>query len=256
MNKIFMILVVLMLCVSPCWAGLNFDGVDDFSSAGDKDILAGATAFTISAWVKFNSISSDYDGIISEWASNKYQFFFGKSDGDELFAGHGNGGSGNTGSFSNNVDFVAGTWYHVLIRCTGGGDSSNYDFFVDGSQTAETGQYGSAYTIGDGSGNLKIGNDDLSNDLNGVASEVAVWNVSLDTNEISLLANSGVKRMPLQVQYSNLVGYWALDDEPDGSSGDGDTFLDLSSNRNDSTGDNGGNNTGCTSVAESVLSYP
>ena len=44
--------------------------------------------------------------------------------------------------------------------------------------------------------------------------------------------------------------------EPDGTSADGDSFLDKSSNANSCTGDDGAGNTGLTALAESVLSYP
>ena len=65
-----------------------------------------------------------------------------------------------------------------------------------------------------------------------------------------------MRYIPIQLFGSNLKTYLTLDDLPDGTSGDGDTFVDRSGNGNDGTGSDGGNNTGLTWVGESILSYP
>ena len=81
-------------------------------------------------------------------------------------------------------------------------------------------------------------------------------NQCLSQSEIELLANSHVRYIPIQLFGSNLKTYLTLDDLPDGTSGDGDTFVDRSGNGNDGTGSDGRNNTGLTWVGESILSYP
>lgn len=86
--------------------------------------------------------------------------------------------------------------------------------------------------------------------------ELAIWTQALSANERANLASSRIKYMPLQIQPANLKAYWPMDDEPDGTSADGDTLRDLSGNGNDGTGDDGANNTGLTWKAEEVLSYP
>ena len=85
-------------------------------------------------------------------------------------------------------------------------------------------------------------------------SEFAIWDVALPLTEISLLANSKIKRLPLQIQPSNLKLYLPLDEVADGVSIHGQTFKDLSGNNNNGTGsDAGGESVG---RAEEVLSYP
>ena len=85
-------------------------------------------------------------------------------------------------------------------------------------------------------------------------SELAIWDVALPLTEISLLANSKIKRLPLQIRPNNLKLYLPLDEVADGVSIHGKTFKDLSQNSNDGIGsDAGGESVG---RAEEVLSYP
>jgi hypothetical protein len=49
--------------------------------------------------------------------------------------------------------------------------------------------------------------------------------------------------------------YWPLDNQPDGTAADGDTYRDRVGTNN-GTGSDGANNTGLTNIAEKVLSYP
>jgi len=65
----------------------------------------------------------------------------------------------------------------------------------------------------------------------------------------------GQAAVPLK-SAGGLVGYWPLDDSPDGTSGDGDTFVDRSGTGNNGTGVDGANNTGLTVKASSYLMYP
>jgi hypothetical protein len=85
---------------------------------------------------------------------------------------------------------------------------------------------------------------------------VAVWNVALTSTELSLLFNSKIKGMPLQIRPSNLVLYHSMDEGFIGASADTDTLQDLSGNNNDGNPDNGANNTGMSWVGETILSYP
>lgn len=90
--------------------------------------------------------------------------------------------------------------------------------------------------------------------VNGTINELACWDVALSLPEISLLVNSKVKRLPLQIRPSNLKLYLPLDEVADGVSINGQTFKDLSGNGHDGTGaDAGGESRG---EAEEVLSYP
>jgi len=86
-----------------------------------------------------------------------------------------------------------------------------------------------------------------------ILSDARVYNRALAPAEIEALAASRLKYHSIT---NGLVAYWPLDDQPDGTSGNGDTFRDRSGNANHGTGDDGGNNTGLTARAETLLSYP
>lgn len=89
--------------------------------------------------------------------------------------------------------------------------------------------------------------------------EVAGWTVVLSQNEIDKLCDvsaGGVRLMPNQIQPSSLKFYYTLDDVPDGTSADGDVFIDKSGNGNNCTGSDGADNVGMGAEAEPYLSYP
>lgn len=96
-----------------------------------------------------------------------------------------------------------------------------------------------------------------SDECFGTIDEVAVWNAELTDNDISILANSKVKHMPLQISPGNIIFYLPMDDQPDGTSADGDTLVNQDNpGTANGTGNDGANNTGLTWKAEAVLSYP
>ena len=100
----------------------------------------------------------------------------------------------------------------------------------------------------------KIGQDYSTRYFNGTISDVAVWSVAITDDEIALLAQSRMKRMPLQIQPSNLKAYLPLDDVSEGTTINTKDFIDMSGNGNNGTGsDAGGESIG---EAETYISYP
>ena len=59
--------------------------------------------------------------------------------------------------------------------------------------------------------------------------------------------------MVLQIQADDLIGYWPLDDLPEGSGINNLTFIDRSGNGNDGTGKDG--DADSNAVAEVILTY-
>jgi len=89
----------------------------------------------------------------------------------------------------------------------------------------------------------------------GVVHEVAVWTTVLTQAQMEQLTIARTRHMPLQINTANLLAYWVLDDEEEGSSADGDTFRDYKGTHT-CTGNDGANNTGLTARAEQAVSYP
>ena len=140
--------------------------------------------------------------------------------------------------------------YHLIFQK----DGTVGKIFVDGVECS----YSNSETLmnpATSSRNAYIGQYDTGGfRALGIMNEIAIWDAVLSLPEISLLSNSKIKRMPLQIRPSNLQFYLPLDEVPDGITIHGKTFKDLSQNSNDGTGsDAGGESVG---RAEEVLSYP
>jgi len=222
---------IILLCLFPCWifAGVDFDGTDDFVDGTVS--LSGS--FSISMWAFIQSFT--VGGAVLSGESVTWFMQIGGS---------------NKLQFSNAVGTAPSlnTWIH--LAGTFNSSDNNNKLYVDGTNTATV-----AISIVSTT-DFNIGKRGDGVFLNCIVTDVAIWTTVLTDAEISLLADSKIKRIPLQIQSSSLVVYLPLDDEEDGSSSDGDTFRDLSGNGNNGTGDDGANNTGLTAKAEEVLSYP
>lgn len=247
MKKLLATILILSLLSFPniIYGGIDFDGVDDSVNLGDNYDLVDS-AFTVCAWTIPEGSSTGY-------LMGKYNV---TTDSGFWLRRLNSGNDWATGIDS--TDFIQvsdsadiGVWQHI---CSVIDPSPNTSILYKNGV-----QIGTITTMAatiDSSRDMVIGNRyDINRDYDGTINEVAIWSVVLSQSEIDQLYNSQVKRMPLQIQPSNLEGYWALDEEEDGSSADGDTFRDLSGNGIDGTGNDGANNTGLTAKAEEILSY-
>ena len=251
-------LLIFLLWCGTGWASVDFDGADDQINVGAQTEL-NVTSLTIACWFKPTDITNGTaaETIVENsvglgWALNANQNGTGVRDnGDVAF--YANDGGWKVATVANVL--TSGAWVHLSGTISGG----NLKLYVNGSLSATTGSFG---TISYSSPSFTIGEDTSSGADDtwayGQIDECAFWDDALTDDEVAQLALSRVKRMPLQIQPSNLLGYWPLDDQPDGTSGDGDTYLDWNNtaNRNNGTGSDGANNTGLTNKAEEVLSYP
>ena len=157
---------------------------------------------------------------------------------------------------SDNSSVSSGALYHIVITHTWG-TTDDDQFYLNGSAiNTSNGSTDAAYTTGTHLTYLGYRVEDATNPFDGKINELVLWDAILTSTEISLLYNSKVKRMPLQIQSSNLQLYLPLDDVSDSISADGATFLDMSGNTYNCTGDDGGGDSGLTGEAESQLTYP
>lgn len=263
--KLLLFLLSFLIC-SNVWAGIDFDGVDDIVNYGDV-AAAEPVSFSISAWVYHDSLTTD-DTILTKTTPNTLD------EGFLLFRDDVAAISGRTDTYVNYVEESDGAttcrlegatnaspsenWTHVVGTYTEG-SSTGMRLYVNGVEDANSPASSASCTGLVNAGNLLIGDTNAPTNLkpfDGKITEVAMWNVVLTQAQVSQLALSRVKRMPLQISPSNLIFYSPLDDQPDGTSFDGDTALDYDATANNGTGDNGANNTGLTAKAEEVLSYP
>lgn len=156
------------------------------------------------------------------------------------------------------TSFVStGTRQILFVTWDGSTTAANVKFYVNGVEEDSYGTTTNGATLADNSAQtLLIGNRSaFDRTFDGIIYRVAIWNVVLTSAEMEQIRVSNSMLMPLQIKRSNLSRYWMLNDEPDGSSGDADTFLDYSGNGGTCTGDDGTNNTGLTVNAVDRNSY-
>jgi len=248
MKKLLFALIISLSFILPVYAGVDFDGIDDYITVAETGIPSGATGefLTVSFWVKVNSLRSgnnNYDNLIT--IEDEWIIRFEES-GHIWIRTYGGNNGGTTDVIS------TGTWYHILVTWDVG---TGHEVYVNGSSWAQAGA-ANTDTSADAGNPLTICKA-ISYDYptDGTITEVAVWDVALTQTEIDLLAKSRLKRIPLQTQPSHLKLYLPMDDLSEGGNLAGATFMDMSGNGNDGTGSDA-DASGGQGKAEEVLSYP
>ena len=248
-------LLSLLLICGVGWGAVDFDGTDGYVEITDDASLDLSTGFTISAWVNADSYTASPGGaVFNKWYDGSKRAYYvnietdgevqvgvAKSDGQSQIEGNTSG-----------VNMVVNTWYHIAVKWdTTLGEAKVYK---NGTYVESVGS-GDTDTINtDNNMDPKIGQDYSTRYFNGTISDVAVWSVAITDDEIALLAQSRMKRMPLQIQPSNLKAYLPLDDVSEGTTINTKDFIDMSGNGNNGTGsDAGGESIG---EAETYISYP
>lgn len=227
--------------------GIDFDNADDLVGLGDKGVFTPTGSFSITGCFFARTVNPEDAGMISKWKPSQLEYLVRIYQGVirwHVFL-----------TANNSIDSAsisANTWTHFV--CTYNSSLNEIDIFIDSVGTGSP--VSTSGSITDGTAELEFGRYNSSNPFDGILSDVVFYSVVLSQAEINQLYNSRIKYMPLQIQPSNFIGYWPMNDGSDGTSADGDTIRDLSGNGNDGTGDDGANNTGLTWKAEEVLSYP
>lgn len=251
MKKIILALLILFTPLN------SFGGVymitDDYINYGDVTTFDNLTTLSVSFWFTYSSANNGR--IIHKWgnAGTEDQFIVQMTQTDEILLAVEGGGA----FFATDTDaanLATNTWYHVLVVWEG---TNNASFYINGSLSADTPtSTGSVPSLSTGTSSFQIGyeTDEAIAPVPMIITEVAIWSSAL-TAQDAVLLSSKVKRMPLQVSPSTLLFYEPLDSQPDGTSCDGDTFLDYKSGLT-GTGNDGANNANLTAKAEEVLSYP
>lgn len=253
-------LIWLIILFPVLFSGVSFDGVDDGISITPDNTLESSGDFTIACWIYVNSFDDDifhrifhYHSATKEYAlsvtgtnmvgDNSRTLCAGTDDVNDYDA------QGTASAIS------ATTWTHICAVYNS--TAHTWTLYVDngslGTSDVENFSYGD-------NGQAMIGKRLVSGSptamFDGIINELYFWDTSLTATEVGLLANSKIKRIGLQIQYSSLKLYLPMDDLSEGTSADGVSFMDMSGNGNDGTGDNGANNLGLEAKAEEILSYP
>lgn len=251
MHKIILSLIILLFCVNG-YCAVTFDGVDDLFTCGTADILPESGAVTISAWVYHSAAASDT--IIGKRSSSTAGIGLSLQSTNELRYRI----EGSTDMDRISTDTIsASTWTHIAVTHDGSSTAANCELYINGTEVSAYTTTTNGVSPGDNATDtISIGSNAVAGSFfGGAISEVAVWNVELSASEISLLASSRTRRLPLNIQPSSLQAYWPIDECAEGVSCDGDTFYDYKSTNN-CTGDDGAANDNLTGLSDVTLSYP
>ena len=221
-------------------AGIDFDGGDDYVNGSITPITD--TVCTLSAWINPDSGGENNEGRIVSISTPGYGTLFLWPN-SRIKAAFANSYPNENNSVSSTT-YSIGSWQHVLVTYD---NASAPKIYLNGVEVSYSSRSFAGAVTADPA-NFIIGTNDTDGTytFDGKIAEVAVWDVALTPTEIAQLANAQIKDMPLQIQPSNLKGYWPMDDGPEGTSADGDTVRDASGNGNNGIGNDGANNTGLT----------
>ena len=258
-RKIVIALVFILLLNPISFSGVTFDLADDSVDLGSSN--DNLSKITISAWVY--PVSEGEGGVgtiyIKDAAgTTRHDFRFDNTN--NLFFRIGRATSPESKTTDNNV-LPNGAWAHVAVVWDGtlGDYLNDIKIYVNGTEAGtNTGNNGSGARTDDNTATEHIGNRAGDTQTwDGQITEFAIWEDDLNATEISLLASSKVKGIPLQIRPSTLKVYLPMNEVSDGASADGVSFINQKNpGTSNGTGDNGANNTGLTGAAEGVLSYP
>jgi len=193
-------------------AAFDFDGTDDYIRI-ENDTSLNPTAITVSAWVKWNSLtatttcggsSANINFIVfkkNSRAANYEGYMLGKRFDDTLLFAVAESGGTQTG-VNSSYDAKVGRWYHLV----GTFERPNIKLYVDGIQVdSDSHNFDLDYGIrpvfiGRAGECGKIDELNFDTYIDAVIDEVAIWNRSFTAQEIKDLYKRGATRLNISVR--------------------------------------------------------
>lgn len=245
-----------MLLISPTGsnAGIDFaDGANAPLNCGSGVSLDSLSDVTYSFWMFLNNNPD----------ANEQDYIISKGDGTLQLENRLAGDtadklvcrlrvtSGTESTTIVDTAFSENVWMHIVLVFDETG-TGKCDVYLNGTEMGYDTHTAWSGTLRDASAtDLEIGGIAAGFGIDGILDEFGMWTTVLSQAEITLLSSSRTRRIPLQVSPSNLVLYAPLDDVADGTSLNGETFLDLSGNGNTCTAGTAG-----TAKAGVISTYP
>lgn len=204
-------------------------GTPHYFTRASSSLLQGGSAFTIEAWVKFESITSGGAAaytIASKRVSGgnrEYRFYAGFDGGSTYTLGLQASSAG--GSFDRDTAVTwspspsNGTWYHVAVTWSSG----TVKYYVDGSQMGSDQSAGGS-SVYAGTGTFTIGAETTSGDpTDGNISLLRFWQLTRSGSDIS------TNMCNVLGATTSLSGEWTLDDTVNDNSGNSLTLTNVNS---------------------------
>jgi hypothetical protein len=248
----------ILLLWSSVYAGVTFDGVDDFLGIGTNTAYNFSnTTFTVMGQFKSNN---DDGYIFAKRTIAGPGAYFIRTDAAGTVSARLTDATGTlVRQQSTATTTLKDNAWHcfavVFTTNTTTNASNNIVIYIDGSLDQGTLTGGSGgYNAGNANTVMGALSDaDASGWLTGDVDDVYVYNTGLSAENISRYCSARMHGVGLQL--AGKVSHWPLDQCGEGASGDGVSFVDRGGTQN-AGGDNGSNNTGMTCHGSTRMMYP
>lgn len=211
------------------------DGVDDYVNCGDNNNLSfgnGTTdsPFSISTWV--NMTDATRFRIVTKAGATNLEYLFSTGGSDTIvFNLYDNSTGGKIGRlYSTSLTSFQGSWIHLAATYSGNGSSTGLKIYLNGLRVDNTNNNSGSYTAMENTTQPFYIGKFTTTYSNGLADEVAVFDVELSASDVTSIYNSGT---PSDISsISGLVSWWRFE-------GTGTTATDSGSGGNNGTLVNG-----------------
>ena len=169
---------------------LKLDGADDYVELGDVPSLSGAAAFSISFWVKAQTVTSPAEAFFRSGTGTNNSITMYQSSSSILFyLGTGSTIAGITysGMVLNN------SWRHIAVVY----GSSSLSMYIDGSLATTSAYSGTpipSSTVSTAGDDFTIGSyqNGASNELDGYMDDFAIFDAALTNTEVSNIKSNAI----------------------------------------------------------------
>ncbi len=189
-------------------SGINFDGSNDYVSAGSGASIDQLTQITAMAWIYprtagqftsgdfFNKRGNSGSGWRFDISSNRLEIGFSVDYTSDLVA------------LSNVSAIILNTWNHVAVAWDGTPNASNVKLYVNGVEVAHSRDFdATGPRVNDSSNNLIVGNNNGTDQtFDGIIDEARVYDRALSQAEIQADMNTQIGNPPAP---PDVVGQWS-----------------------------------------------
>jgi hypothetical protein len=220
---------------------LDFDGNDyiDCGNSADFSFGNGTTdsPFSTSFWFKLNSNSATIPFLSKMTVGKEWTISVFGGNGIRIFLK--NLGTNNQQSIDSTTTFSTGVWYHAITTYDGRGGANAADglsIYINGSLDAPTNVIKQTYTaMSSSSSDVTIGKYGGTY-INGVMSNVAIWDTALSTSEVREIYNEGLPSNLNTFSGTAPIAWWQLGENSSFNGNDWIVADEIGSNNGESDG--------------------
>ena len=170
---------------------LKLDGTDDYVELGDVSFLSGASAFSVSLWVKAPAVTGSAETLFRSGGGSASNTITAYQASSSLLFYIGNGSTYH--GINSNGQHFADAWLHLAFVY----GSSSLSMYINGSLQITTTAGAStcpSSTVSNAGDDFTIGSyqSGASNELDGYIDDFAIFDSALTSSEVSSIKNNAI----------------------------------------------------------------